>query len=811
MENLLSDLKYAFRVFFKRPGLTVLTILALGFSMGMATTVFSILNGMFLKPLPFKDYKELHQIALENRNMDASFMPIPYVKYEELEKLGLFTETAAYLSGTINVSGKGLPERYDGAFITPGLPAITGNAPILGRAFSPESALKDGPREVIISHKLWQERFRGDPEIIGTVISANGVPHTIVGVMEKGYRFPSSEVIWMPLHSDMTQGERKHIGGVLVLARMSKGISEEEMQQRLDAFYNSWEDESVEAKKEFRLLSQRFGAIHLNNPTQAFLTATISAVAFILLVSCANVANLLVGRALTRGREMAIRSAIGASRGRIMRQLLTESLLLSLFGSVGGLLYAAWAIDLTLDSSIFKVPYWMQFDLDWRVFLFATVVMLATALVSGMVPAWQASKVDLNEMLKDTAHTSTSFRLGKITRLLAVVQIAFSCALLFGAGLITRHVFRVANMETGYASQEILTMRMGLFPADYPTEADRDAFYARLLERVRSIPDVEEAAVSSWLGQWGNLREPFLYGGGSVEESDNAVIYAFTEAVSTNYFQAFDLQPLQGRLLSEADIAESPPVAVVNQAFALTIFGTENVVGRRINAIGAKARGDDYSSEMEIVGVVRDIRVSDFFQAVNPEPILYVPMSQRDSNFMSLMVRSPRAGDEALLTEIKEAIAGLDPNLPVYFTKTLEEYVNGQIAPFRSLANSFLAIGLIALFLAAIGVYGMLAFNVNRRSREIGIRMALGATTVRIVTQILRQGMLQVVAGLAIGCLLAYLVGLVTRGFIFGVNPGDPSVYAGVLLTLLGVATIAFFVPARKAAQLSPMEALRYE
>ncbi|HSH09964.1 MAG TPA: FtsX-like permease family protein, partial [Oceanipulchritudo sp.] len=524
----------------------------------------------------------------------------------------------------------------------------------------------------------------------------------------------------------------------------------------------------------------------------------------------ANVANLLVGRALARGREMAIRSAVGATRGRIIRQLLTESLLLSSFGAVGGLLYAAWAVDATMQSPIYSLPYWMDCELDWRVFVFVLGVMIITALVSGLVPAWQASKIDLNEMLKDTSHTSTSFRLGRLTRMLAVIQIAFSCALLFGAGLIARNVYHMATIEPGYDKDHILTMRMGLFPADYPEETDRDEFYRQLTEKVSKIPGVRTSSVSSWIGQFGNYKEPFLSARENSDKPEMAYVYA--ESVSPSYFDTFGMKVLKGRGFFDTEADGTAHVAVVNQTFATKLYGNTDPIGRQVSPfIGKPLPEGESARTWEIVGVVPDIRVSDFTKAGEPEPIIYLPYRQTESQFMSLMISAEGASIEDLKPLIQNVILELDPNLPVYFAKTMGQYIEDQIYPYRVMANFFLTIGLMALFLAAIGVYGMLAFNVSRRRREIGIRMALGANTLRIVTQILRQGFVQVVAGLTVGTGLAYLVGQMTRNFLFGINPADPSVYGGVLLTLVGVAILAFFVPARRAARLSPMDALRYE
>lgn len=812
MNAFVSDFLYAFRVFFKRPGLTLLAILALALSLGMSTTAFSTLNGMFFKPLPFKDPEQLYHVYLLDPESEmVRLMPIPYSNYEDIEKLESFSEVMAYFSGTINLSGKGRPERYDGAFVSSNFLSLLGEEPELGRVFSAEAAQPDGPRELLISHKVWQDKFHGDPDVLGSTVRANGADHIIVGVLPGDFHVPLNNQVWMPVERAVFPGVNEEVKFVFAIGRLAPGVDSRQAERELKAVYAGWQDDVVEGKENFTLVCEKFGRLPMNRTSRSLLVVAIAAVIFVLLVSCANVANLLVGRALTRGREMAIRSSVGATRCRIIRQLLTESLLLSMLGAVGGLLYAAWAVDATTESEIYEIPYWMSFELDWRVFLFVLLVMILTALVSGLIPAWQASKIDLNEMLKDTAHTSTSFRLGRLTRFLAVIQIAFSCALLFGAGLITRNVYQMSRLDPGYPAGEILTMRMGLFPGDYPTEFDRDAFFRQLNGRVEEIPGVEACAVTSWIGQFGNYNEPFLHSSSS--EGNPEIVYSYTESVSPDYFRTFGLEPVAGRIFNEEDRRGQRQVAVVNEAYAKAYLRGQDPVGQTISLVATKPENPESSnsSNWEIIGMVPGIRVSNFIRPDRPEPIVYFPYTETSSMFMSLVVRTGGEDTMAIRKAVEETILELDPNLPVYFVQTMEEFVDSLIYPYRMTANFFLMIGFMALFLAAIGVYGMLAFNVSRRRREIGIRMALGADTLRIVTQVLRQGFAQVVLGLVVGTGLAFLIGMMARDLLLGTNPADPSVYAGVLLTLVGVATLAFFIPARRAARLSPLEALRYE
>lgn len=404
--------------------------------------------------------------------------------------------------------------------------------------------------------------------------------------------------------------------------------------------------------------------------------------------------------------------------------------------------------------------------------------------------------------------TSTGFRLGKFTRILAIAQLSFSIALIFAAGLLVRHILQFSNAPTGYEASEILTMRMGLFQQDYPTEEERDAFYNQLCRRVESLSGIRDAAVSSWLGQFGNSRTPFLLPGQAIQAGENPPLTYF-ESVSPNYFATMDIPVLNGRGFLPEDSLHSSSVIIVNTAFVTAFLDSapENVVGSEIRIFTSKENSDP----VRIVGVVGNAKMSTFLESTAFEPIVYLPSQQTDSAFMTLMVRIEKRDPEELATAIRGEIFQLDPHLPAYFVRTIGEFVEEQLLPFRMLANYVATIGLMSLFLACIGVYGMIAFSVRRRGRELGIRMALGASTKSILRLVLQQGFSQLLFGIFLGSGLAFGIGFLIRSFINGVNPVDPGIFAAASLILIAVTGFALFVPARRATRISPMQAIRYE
>lgn len=803
-----EDLLYAFRVLFKRPGLTLLAILALSISVGMTTSAFSILNALFLKGPPFDDAHQLVAVLpvkYAEGSTRANIMPadFEYLKNQDDTYAGLI----GYFVGTVNISGDQPPQRFDGAFISEDFLDVLRIEPAQGRSLRPAPARP----EVLISWRVWQERYKGSTKILGTSIRANGMEREVVGILPEGFHFPWNADIWLPLSDSLTELPESGQMPLFVVGRLAPGLSRAEANQQLEAISAAHPGHRDPDLGGLRFTHARLDGVEWNQYSSTFFSLVMTAVGFVLLIACANVANLLLGRATARGRELAVRSALGASRARIMRQMLTESLVLATFGSIGGLVYASWTIDATFQVVDFDLPYWIKADLDWHVIAFVVAITLITAVLSGILPAWHASRTDINYLLKDATPLASGSRLKRFNKVLTVAQIAFSCSLLFAAGTTTRTVQELESIDPGFNPDRILTMRMGLNPTDYATESERDAFYQDLQSEVARIPGVEGAAFTSWIALRGNSKVPY-YVDGLPPQAGNTP-FTYLESVSPDYFRTMGTGVITGRSFLSDDVAGSSPVVIINEAMAREAFGNESPLGR-IVGIPVFDKSQAGTAEVEnfrVVGVVPNLRVSVFDQTEPEGGILYLPHTQSQSRFMTLMVRTSQEEPKDLLPAIQDRILRADPHLPVYFINTFSEYIRTQTQPFRVVSNLFILVGFMALFLAAVGVYGMISFGVSQQQREIGIRLALGARARNIIGIVLRQGVMQLTLGLGAGFFLAMLVGRLIRFILFGVRPYDTTLFAGVISILILVALTAYLVPAIRAARLSPMEALRYE
>lgn len=807
-ESLWRDLLFAFRVLFKRPVMTLVAILALSLSIGITITFFSVINGMMLRPMPFPEPDNLQSIYLADSADDFNQTAFSLDQINLMAESEIFESLGSFFSGTINVSGDGTPERYDGAFVSGNLMQTLGIDPVIGNHLSLSTEVSD---EILISHSVWKERYRSDSRIIGSYVRANGDKRRIVGVMPEGFHFPQSAQAWLPKAAYINLSDNRSSVQLVPVARVRDGLSKPQIDTALKELNQQIRKLEDQQSRGMTLKLQRFGKVSWNSAIVYFFVFTASAVIFILLISCANVANLMIGQAASRGREMAIRCALGANRRRIALQMLMESSVLAVLATIGGFLYAAWAIDKSWDTQIWNLPYWIHFQIDLKVVAFALGLMIFTALIAGILPAWQASRTDLNEMLKESHTSSNSFRLGRFTRILTVTQIAFAVALLFASGLTMMMVINVYRTDPGYPPEQVLTMRMGLFASDYPTQQSRDQFYTQLTDAVSMQPGVDSATVSSWIARIGNMKVPFIIENDQ-QPSPGNLSYSNFEFISPEYLKVMNLAVINGRGFLHSDQLHSTPVLLINSAFARQYLNGIDPVGTRLSLIIDKMGTGTPEQKLHIiVGVVSDIKVTGFNETPSVEPAVYFPRAQANSHFMTLMVRSTGGDASTLFPAIQSEILKIDPHLPVYFITTMQDFIYDQVMPFRMLAELFTEIGLMALFLAAVSVYGMIAFNVTQRRQEFGIRMALGANVRNILHLVLRQGILQLFWGIFIGTGLAALIGLVAHNFLVGTMVFDYRIYIAIITILGLVAALAFYLPTRRATRLSPMQALRYE
>ena len=811
-----QDILYAFRVLFKRPGPTFLAIIALSLSIGLTTTTFSVFNGIFFKGFPHPDGPQLHYIGLSNPQMRGQYVGLPQSSIEALnEKITSCEGLCGFFTGTINFSGdERAPQRVDGTYITDNFLEVIREPTLIGKAFhelEPEAL----PGAVLLSYSLWAQRYQKNPDIIGRAVRINGDTKTICGVMPEGFVFPMYTEVWTVLDPNQRDGHFAEMN-IMVVGRLQDDSTPEALNRQLAA---SSEALLPEKKKEgYALRADPFGLRPLiETGDSTWFGIQIAVMLGLLLIACANVANLLLGRAAARGRELAIRAALGANRRRLIMQLLSESLVLAILGAVGGLLFALWQVDFDMRTVNKEMPAWISFDLDARVYGFVVVLIIVVSLIAGILPAFQASRVELNEMLKDGARTATSFRISTFTKVLTVGQIAFSCALLFGAGLAARHFQNLSAVENSFEPNEVLTMRMGLFEKDYPTEESRDRFVEQLLERTNAIPGVASAAATSWISEWHIPNSLFsfqLFNGDPANPTPAEIQYCAVEFVTPGYFETFEGKINEGRdFEAEDNTKTAAPVVIVNQSFAEKYFPSEpSISGQRIDLYYATEGSAPTANSATIVGVAENLFFSPLLtQTCDTPPLIYLPLPRKTPSFLTLVARTTAGDAQSLNEPIRAAIQDIDPHLPPYFVRTMDDYYSAVFFPIRMFVSLLLLVSTIALFLAAVGVYSLMAFSVSLRRQEFGVRMAVGARRSNLVRMVLHEGLTQLGVGIMLGLGLSILFGFALSDALRAILKPDPALLSIILGVLTLATLLALLVPLRRTARLSPMEALRYE
>ncbi len=800
LERLGQDLRFGLRMLRKNPGFALIAILTLALGIGATTLIFSVVHAVLLRPLPLKDAERVVRIGEAH---DGTEMTTANVSYANFLDLGAQTESLASIAASrfwfATLTDNGEPEQVAGTMVTAQYFATLGMAPMRGRVFTNEEDQPNSAPVVLLSHALWQSRFGADEAIIGKTIQVSGNRTTVIGVMPPEMTFPGQSKLWIPLRAggSLRDNRRSHL--LQVVGRLKPNAMLEQAQAELSAMAARIEEQHPGVDPKLKLNAANLQAT-LVAPLRPALLVLLGAVAFLLLIACANVANLLLARAASREKEMAIRAALGAGRWRLGRQLLTESLLLAGLGGAVGVLLALWGVGLiaTLDPASF--PRINEVMVDAKVMGFALLVSLLTGVLFGLAPILQLPKQGLHATLKEGGRGSVGTSRGRLQQALVVSEIALTLVLLIGAGLLINSFVKLMQVKRGFDPTNVLTVNVTLPFAKYNDNARTIAFVRQMLERVSTIPGVVAAGVTSTLPMSGGAATGFVIEGRPLADKEPI---ADIRSVDANYFRTLAIPLRAGRTFTERDSENAPRVMLINEEMARQHWPNESPIGQRVTM---KDWGEPLMGE--IVGIVGDVK-ADGLDA-DLRPMIYWPYAQFPNNFNNLVIRT--AGDPLnIVAAVKANIWSVDAAQPLASLRTMEAVIADSVAPRRfnlSLLGSFAA---LALLLAAVGIYGMLAYTVTQRTHEIGIRMALGARAADVVKMIVGQGMRLAFMGIGIGLLAAFGLTRLMEKLLFGVRATDPATFVMIPILLVVIALLACSLPARRATKTDPMIALRCE
>ncbi|MCL4814244.1 MAG: ABC transporter permease [Vicinamibacteraceae bacterium] len=805
MDGLWLDLRHGLRLVLRRPVASMLAIVALALGIGLTTTMFSIVNGAVLRGLPFERADRiLHLARLNPAEFGADDFDVSIHDYEDWKaRQRSFEELATFRMITANVSGTGaLPERYRAVMMSPNTFRVLRVRPVVGRDFTSADALPGAPRVAILGYRVWVDRFDARPDIVGQVMRVQGQPAEVVGVMPEGFGFPSSHELWLVDDRRPEAFPRNEGPHAEVIGRLRDGVSAEAAAAEMATIAHQLEQEHPVANKGITVEIKSYVREFLGDEIIGMLFTMLAAVFLVLLIACANVANIVLAQTAIRTRELALRAAVGATRGRMIRQVLVEVLALSAVGASLGLALAAagvWLFNRAIVDT--RPPFWIDIGIGVTEAAFVTALAIVAAVAAGLVPAVRGSRTDVGDVLKDEGRGSGA-RLGRLSRGLVVVEIALSFGLLVTSALMIQNVVRLRIMDVGYATDDVLIGRLALPAETYAGREEQRRFADRARSRLEGLAGVTAVALGTSLPGDDTDTTMAIEGREYARRSDyHRVVY---RAVSPSYFDVFRLEIVRGRALAASDGATALPVAVVSEALARRHFPGQDPIGRRIRP----DPDDPDSGWRQIVGVVRDVVILDP-QAQGNE-IMYEPLDQSPGRFLSVAAQVPGA-PTAHAGAVREAIRDVDADLPISGLTSMKQHITDQGWGYRVFGTLFLSFGVAALFMASVGLYGVMAFLVSRRTQEIGIRLALGADGRRVLALVMRQGLVQVVVGLLLGLGLALWLSNAMRTLVLGVDPWDVRVFAGVATALGLTGLLATLVPALRASRVDPMTALRYQ
>jgi len=795
----MSDIRYALRLLVRSRLFTITVVLVIGIGIGAATTIFSVVNAVLLRPLPFREPSRLMQIAEKN---DALHLPafgasaLNYLSWKERQHA--FEQMGAVQFGTYTLSGRGDPESYTGCAITPSLLPLLGLQPVVGRTFADGEDKPGAAPVALISEALWRRRFGADPAIVGQPATINGIAYTIVGIAPAALPVLTTGDVWVPLVIDPPKEIRlNHV--LFVVGRLRDGVTVQAAQAEMNGVAAEMSGQYPEMH-DWGVNIITFTDTFVSSQLRTALLVLLGAVGFLLIIVSANVANLLLSRAIERRREMAVRSALGAGRGRLVRQLLVESLVLSGGGGALGIAMAVWgvsALQSTLPPNLLPVP---EIGVDRIVLLFAAGVTMITGLTFGIAPAWHAAKTDVNATLKEAGRSASGGARPLLRRALAGAELALATILLIGAALLVRSLLQLERVPLGFDPAGVTAFQLSLPTTKY-TMVKRVAFYRELRPALAAIPGVESVALSSGIpfGVGNFTTSPFA-APGSAALPAGASVPVDWRTVSPGYFATVKIPLLRGRDFSDSDTATSPNVMIVSRAAARTFWGDVDPIGRVVRRVADNA-------DFTVIGVVGDVRSTTL---ARESPALYYSSGTRTWPLMDVVFR-PAGDPGTVMTAIRRKIHDLDPDLPISNVRPMAEWISAGAAQPRLNATLLGIFAAVALLVAAIGTYGVLAYSVSQRTKELGLRMALGADRQGVLRLIVREGLTVALAGIAAGAAAALLLSRTLAALVYGVSIRDPSTYVAVTVVLTVVALFACVVPAIRASRVDPMAALRLE
>ena len=814
MENFWQDIRYGVRMLLKAPSFSIVATIALALGIGANTAIFSVVNAVLLRPLPFSNSDQLMTVWETDSVRGQTRGSASYPNFTDWRSQNhVFEHMASFHNSDFILTGQGDSARLQGVVVNADLFPLLGVHPTLGRGFLPgEDEPGDTGRVVVLSQELFQKRFNSDAGVLNQSITLDGKKYTVIGVMPRAFQFPIQNEpveLWTTVAGDREGKEpitdQRGAHYMNVIGRLKPGVTKEEAQAEMTAISARLEQQYPDKNLHRSTLIQPALEALVGDIRPALLIL-LGAVACVLLIACTNVANLLLARAMTRHKEMAIRSALGASRLRVIRQLLTESVLLSLAGGGLGLLLAVWWSDLLVSLGKENIPRALQVGMDWRVLGFTLVVSIMTGLVFGLVPALQTSRTDLTESLKEGGRGSgEGARRNRIRGALVVCELAIAVVLLVGAGLLIQSLWRLRHVSPGFSPQNVLTLNVALPEVRYQTEKQA-IFYQDLATRIKALPGVQTAGSVIPLPLGGDrFSLSFETEGRPVAKGDQPSADFF--CVSPGYFRTMEIPLIKGRDFDDRDQHKSLQVIIVTQTFARQFFPGEDPIGKRIKP-GISTFENEKSTMREIVGIVGDVKSRAL--STESKPAFYVPQAQVPFNQMTMVVRA-NGDPRSLITAVTREVSSMDRELPVFSVKTMDEYLAASVASPRFNTSLLSIFALVALVLTIVGLYGVMSYSVAQRTNEIGIRMALGAQTRDVLSLVVKQGAKLVLIGLAIGLVGAFALMRVIASLLFGVTAKDPLTFAAVAGLLTVVALLACYLPALRAARVDPMEALRYE